>query len=129
MRHLPDIDHRVIPHTDQYYDTAGNYWDDGSEWKMRVSKMEDWRYEALVTLHEFIEMCLTTHHNISWDDIDYFDRNEGKDSDDPGRMPEAPYHNEHMLAMQLEKKFAKMLGVDWKKYDSSFADLKWRDKL
>ena len=129
MKQLPDIDHRVIPHTDQQYDTAGNYWDDGHEWKLRVSRMGDWRYEFLVTIHELIEMALTKHEGIEWEDIDDFDMNEGKDSDDPGTMPQAPYHRQHMFAMDIEKKLARVLNVNWKKYDSSFAELKWRDKL
>ena len=126
MNHLPPISIRVIAHSNQKYDTAGDYCEMYDNWYMKISKMKDWRYEALVTVHELIEMILTKHHGVDWNDIDIFDMaGEGKDHPDPGTLPSAPYHNEHMLATQIEKKLAKMLNVDWKEYDESFNDLKW----
>ena len=127
MQHLPDITSTTIPHDTQLYDTAGNYGENGrGHWWLEISQMKDWRYEFLVMMHELTEMALTKQANVEWKQIDLFDTTIGKDSDDPGTMPEAPYHVQHMQAMVIEKKLAKMLGVNWKKYDESFKELVWR---
>lgn len=128
MKHLPSIMSHTIPHNLQQYDTAGDYWQHGPWWFVRVSEMGDWRHEALVFIHEFVEMCLTTQHGIDWKDIDQFDKyGEGKDHPDPGTLESAPYHNEHMLAVQMEKKFAKLLRIDWEEYDKSFDKLEYQE--
>ena len=127
MDHLPRIQVDIITHKSQKYDTAGDYEQmrDG-RWVLSISRLTDWRYEACILIHELVEMCLTKHHNVDWKDIDIFDiSGEGKDHPDPGTLPSAPYHNEHILATQLEKKFAKMLGVDWKKYNEELDSLEY----
>jgi hypothetical protein len=129
MKHLPPIDIRIIPHKDQIYETAGNYGEDGCGWWMEISKMEDWRYEAMCAMHELLEMILTKAQGVDWKDIDNFDMTgEGKDMDDPGISPKAPYHTQHLAAMRLEKDICKIMGIPWYKYDRSYSKLVWRKK-
>ena len=60
------INIETIPHSDQRYPTVGDYWDDeNGVIQVRVSDMKDWRYEALVVMHELIEMFLTKHRGIA----------------------------------------------------------------
>ena len=126
MDHLPSINCVTIPHHTQRYDTAGNYGESQLGWWLEISKMKDWRYEMLVLIHELTEMALTKQANVEWKQIDLFDTTVGKDHPDPGTMPEAPYFEQHAQATKIERMLAKMLGVNWKKYDKSFEELKWR---
>jgi hypothetical protein len=118
------------PHHLQRYDTCGdwNYSDskDGEtlRFDVSVSEMPDWRYEALVGVHELVEALLCKHRGISDADVTAFDvayeakRPEGDDSE-PGDDPAAPYHREHQFATQVEKLLAAELGVDWQAYEAA----------
>ena len=68
------INIETIPHGDQRYPTVGDYWDDeNGVMQVRVSDMKDWRYEALVVIHELVEMFLTKHRGIPEHEISEFD--------------------------------------------------------
>lgn len=125
MKHLPSTLSCVVPHTLQKYDTAGDYAELDGRWFITVSALPDWRMEALVFLHEFVEMCLTKNSGVDWGDITKFDVESGHD--DPGSLETAPYHKEHIVAEQLEKKFAELLGIEWSKYNEALDALKWRE--
>lgn len=125
---FPNINITPIEHKNQNYETAGDYQEIDDDWFVRISNMPDWRMMYLVMMHELTEMALTKHHNIDWKDIDYFDMvGEGKDHPDPGTLKSAPYHNEHMLATQIEKRLAKMLGVDWNEYNEALDALVYEE--
>lgn len=116
-----------IDHKDQRYDTAGDYWIDDRLWYIRVSDTEDWRHKYLIMIHELIEMALCKHHSIDFESIDDFDMDgEGANHPDPGSLASAPYHNEHVLATQIEKRVAKMLGVNWKDYNDALNALEYK---
>lgn len=114
----------TIPHQDQRYPTVGDYWhQDGTE-EVRISQMQDWRYEILVTVHELIEMAITKHRGIAEQDITAFDvafeqaRERGLVQGEPGDQPDAPYYHEHVFATNLERLFAAELGVHWSDYEA-----------
>lgn len=114
----------TIPHEQQRYPTVGDYWEDSASIEqIRVSEMPDWRYEALVAVHELVEMILTKQRAISEQAITDFDiafeksREEGKVLGEPGDDPRAPYQREHFFATNLERLLAAELGVDWFAYD------------
>lgn len=118
------INVETIPHTEQRYPTVGDYWDDpDAVVQVRVSAMKDWRYEALVVIHEMIEMFLTKHRQIAEQDISDFDirfersREEGLVTGEPGDHVNAPYRREHFFATNLERLLAAELDVDWFEYD------------
>ena len=70
-----EIHIKTIPHDTQRYPTVGDYWTSsaGVE-EVRVSEMPDWRYEALVAVHELIEMILTKHRGIAEESRDNRER-------------------------------------------------------
>lgn len=118
------INIETIPHSEQRYPTVGDYWDDETGVvQVRVSDMKDWRYEALVVVHELIEMFLTKHRDIAEQAISEFDirfehsRAQGLVTGEPGDHTNAPYRREHFFATNLERLLAAELGVDWFEYD------------
>jgi hypothetical protein len=124
-----DLVVRTIPHDKQQYDTVGNWRvGGGGNWDIWVSKMPDWRYQLLVALHEFVEMALCAHRDISGDAVTTFDeifeanRPEGN-TDEPGDHELAPYRAEHQFATMIEKMMADELGVDWDDYEEAVVTL------
>jgi hypothetical protein len=118
------INIETIPHGEQRYPTVGDYWDDANGVvQIRVSDMKDWRYEALIVVHELIEMFLTKHRDIAEQNISDFDikfeqsREQSLVTGEPGDHPNAPYRREHFFATNLERLLSAELGVDWFEYD------------
>ena len=119
----------TIAHKDQRYPTVGDWqWDASGNLKISVSDMGDWRYEALVALHELAEVLICKHDGVNQADVDRFDmdyeehRMEGDDSE-PGDSPEAPYNRQHCIATGIERIMAAELGVGWKAYDDTVMSL------
>lgn len=113
-----------IPHEEQRYPTVGDYWlDESGVEQVRVSAMPDWRYEALVVVHELVELILTRHRGIAEEHISNFDidfeqsREKAMVTGEPGDHPNAPYRKEHFFATNLERLLAAELDVDWFEYD------------
>ena len=118
------INIETIPHENQRYPTVGDYWEDGDQVEqVRVSELPDWRYEALVAVHELIELILSKHRGIAEEAISEFDiafeqsREHGQVLGEPGDDPRAPYRKEHFFATNLERLLAAELGVDWFAYE------------
>jgi hypothetical protein len=121
----------TIPHREQRYPTVG-------DWQFRtidrsanglppetqllisVSEMSDWRYEALVAIHEAIEALACLHAGVTEAQIDQFDLNfdhlNVSGIVEPGDHPHAPYHYQHRFATIVEELLAMELGVDWQSY-------------
>lgn len=128
-----NISIEVIHHSQQRYDTVGD-WQFVSglkpeeELKIRVSRLSDWRYEALVGLHELIEALLCKVANVSTEDVDSYDmayesnRAPGDESE-PGDHLEAPYYRQHCIASGVERVVAAILGVDWLAYEKELSQL------
>jgi hypothetical protein len=126
MKHLPHINCSVIAHKNQRYETSGDYWRvSPTVWVLHVSRMSDWRFEALVLIHEIVEMVLTTQYNIKWKDIDRFDM-DNPQLDDPGDSKKAPYHWEHKWATRVERLCAWLLDVKWSEYQRDFDKLEYK---
>lgn len=106
----------TIPHHEQRYATVGDYWDDADGTKqIRVSDLGDWRMNLLVALHELIELSLCDQRGISEPDVKAWD--EDHPDKDPGALPDAPYHREHMFAEAVERLVGGELGVSWPQYE------------
>ena len=117
-----EYDIKTIPHNEQRYETVGDFWTkDGVDF-IRVSEMEDPRYNFLVALHEFIEQELCKVRGIKTEDIDKFDQ-DFKGEGEPGDSPLAIYRREHFFATSLERLMAAELGVDWEEYDDKVNSL------
>ena len=125
---------KTIPHDAHRYETVGDYWfDDNGNIEIRVSDTKNWKYEALVALHELVEVLLCKDRGISEPDIKAFDeafeakRPAGDVDSEPGDDPAAPYGKEHRFAENLERLFAAELGVNWATYDADLCQI-WHQK-
>jgi hypothetical protein len=128
MKHLPIINSEVIPHKEQRYNTAGDFFTHSGEDWYYISKLpQGWRAELAVFIHELVEFQLCKEAGKE-EDITYFDTHEGKESNDPGTLPNAPYYVQHAIATKIEKYIIKQLGLNWSEYDASFDKLKYKNK-
>lgn len=127
------IEIETIDHAEQRYPTVGDwfYRDEkilnpkGTSTEevlhIKVSKLGNWRYEALIAVHELVEVILCQHAGISQAAVDKFDiafektRPEGNE-DEPGDATEAPYRKQHCLATAVERMLAAELDVAWYEY-------------
>ncbi len=118
-----------IPHEEHRYTTVGDwFYDADGTLRIKVSKLSDWRYEALVAIHELVEVMLCKQAGITVAETDKFDKEfEAKRTEDndeePGDQPEAPYVRQHCIATGIERLLAAELGVNWKPYDKELIDL------
>lgn len=126
------IDFKVIPHEDQRYETAGDYFEDDSGTHFRVSDMGNEDYSFAVFIHELIEWYLYKKTGKSVDEIDAFDKKfeemrekypELVGNDEPGDNINAPYYAQHQLASQFERNIIGMMGLDWQEYSNAVESL------
>lgn len=123
----------TIPHRSQRYGTCGDWrWVQsttsslGNHLLIRVSSLGDWRYEALVAMHELIEALLCQERGIAEPEVDQFDLHwvpEAGGPDEPGDDIEAPYYREHQYATAVERALAVELRVYWQLYERAIAAL------
>lgn len=108
---VKEIHVKIVPQSWQRYDTRGDYW-----WsrpgvlqvQITNNARQDWREAWGVLLHELFEAGLVMAGGVSFSEIDAFDqRYHGAE---PGTHPSAPYHREHMLAMEIEEMFYQAAG-------------------
>lgn len=124
-----NINIQTIPHDQHRYPTCGDWWFDADgTLQIRVSDIGNPDYEALIVLHEFVEVLLCKKRGITTEQVDAFDkafeasRAEGND-DEPGDDPKAPYKKEHFFATNIEALMSAELGVDWKTYEDAINQL------
>lgn len=116
----------VIPHNDQRYNTAGDWWiDDNGDWQIRVSRISrdvndlHRRMEFLIGIHELVELALCARAYITEETVTEFDEWFAKEGNagEPGDDITAPYYLQHQIATGIERIMAAHLGVGWKHYD------------
>jgi len=118
-----------IPHEKQRYPTVGDWqFDDEGNLTIRVSKLSNWRREALVAVHELVEVLLCKHEGITQESVDEFDKQfestrPPDNFDEPGDDPSAPYVKQHCTATGIERLLAAQLGVNWKEYEQELERL------
>lgn len=117
-----------IPGEQQRYPTCGDYWIDADgNWQIRVSRMQDWRSEIAVAMHELWELALVLQREIPIDQIDRFDmdfelfRPTGSTAE-PGDDPRAPYYEEHASATAAEQQLCEALRLPWAIHDKHVND-------
>lgn len=112
---------KTIPHNEQRYNTTGDYETKDGQTEIRVSDMQDPDMEFLTAIHELVESHLCKKAGITDAKIDEFDFVfEGQN---PGDDPAAPYHREHVVATEIEKRLANELGVEWEAYNAKISAL------
>lgn len=116
---------KTIPHTEQKYETIGDYWrDEDGTLNIVVSELGDSLMETLVGIHELIEVlamerdCVPLISSNEFDIVFEKERIEGKhgQDDEPGDDPRCPYRRQHRFAENIERQVAYELGVDWDEY-------------
>lgn len=118
----------TIPHKFQEYSTVGNWQIHNGFPVIFVSELSDWRREALIAIHELVEVLTCTLDGVTQEIVDKFDmeyeknRPEGDESE-PGDASDAPYRKQHCLATGIERILAAEWGVDWKKYEDELCEL------
>jgi hypothetical protein len=119
----------VIPHSSQRYPTVGDWYRDQEDTlHIKVSNMNNSKYEFLVAFHELIEEALCHDREIQQDIVDEYDKKyeaarPENDISEPGDSKLAPYRKEHFFATSLERLMAAELGVDWSDYDEAVVNL------
>ena len=117
------INIEVIPHYEQRYPTVGDYWKDpDGTLQVRISKLSDWRFMALIIIHELWEYFRVKRDKIPLKTIDDFDMDYEKnrpkcDHSEPGDFPTCPYRDAHCAASGVERILASELGVVWLDYE------------
>lgn len=118
---LKKIQVDVIEHSKQRYRTLGDWffeYDKGLEQKLhvRVSETGDWRSNVLIAMHEIVEALLCDFRGIAQAEVDAFDKAH-PELDEPGDHPEAPYGDEHCLAMGIERMLAAAMKYPWAEHE------------
>lgn len=121
-----DILIRVIDNGQHRHPFTGAdwFWDNDGNLQVRVSKLSDWRYEALLGIHEAVEAIMCKHNNVTQESVDVFDTwyDQTHASDlNAGDDPNAPYRREHCFATAIERVLCAELNVNWKQYDDELA--------
>lgn len=119
---IDEIAIRFIPQEDHRYDTVGDWFYEGRKMVILVSRMGNEVYQQAVAIHELIEALLCNAADVSQEAVDQFDMVEGKDLDEPGFDPAAPYHRQHCWADVVERTFIAAAGESWSEYDASVGD-------
>lgn len=103
------------------------YWSPDGTLQVRVSKMSDWRFEAVLAMHEAAEAILCKHRGVDYRNVDEFDqwyeKNHPTTKIEAGDDPNAPYRKQHGFATAIERILAAEMGVDWPAYDKELEAL------
>src|ERR1700690_2468621 len=125
------INIETINHKEQEYSTVGNYWVDANgTWQIRVSKMGNEFYEAMIAIHEFIEFALIRKKGLTPMQITEFDlafeekiKKGTNECDEPGFAKDCPYLREHTLAMAVEMQMCALAGLNFHTYNKEIDKL------
>lgn len=118
----------IIPHDQHRYPTVGDWFFEGDDLLIRVSKLSDWKMEMLIAVHELFEVVLCKHDGVTQEATDQFDmefekKRSPENEDEPGDEPNAPYVKQHCIATGVERILAAELGVSWKEYEEELGKL------
>lgn len=123
------FDVETIHFSKHRYPTVGDYATDAfGTVHIKVTEMQNWKYELAIAIHEAVEKYLCKAAGIKEEDIDAFDIQYEKtrlpdDYSEPGDRPEAPYHKQHLIATVVEKCFIETAGANWDEYEKAINHL------
>jgi len=118
----------TIPHIEQRYNTAGDWYYFNNDLYIKVSNLGNWKYEFLIGLHEFVEAFLCKHNKISEKQVDKFDfefekKRKQNNFDEAGDNKNSPYRTEHCVATGIERIAAAFIRVCWADYEKKLQSL------
>jgi hypothetical protein len=139
----------LIPHSDQRYETAGDWFrrnrhDDPSNLEprrwfqegeaclhiraSRIKKDPNNYFALCVAYHELGEALACIANGIDEEAVDKFDTHYKSDGE-PGDDPRAPYSRQHNFASACEAILIGAMGLSWGLYEKAIDSLpKWRKK-
>jgi hypothetical protein len=95
------------------YSTCGDWqWLPDGGMKVSVPDYANRNSEFLVALHEMVEAWLCRKDNITEAEVSSWDINN-PELEEPGDSKNAPYHHQHMVAMQVEKIVCEAMKIPW----------------
>ena len=110
----------------QRYPTCGDYIYDAEDDTLTifVSRMDDWKSELAVAIHELFESVCCLGEGVEFKEIDLFDMKfeESRKPDDfsePGDELNAPYHSQHLGATLVEKEVCHQTGITWFEHEKN----------
>lgn len=110
----------TIPHGEQRYETAGDWFlDPDGTVRIRVSDLGRESFNNLLIVHELVEWMLCRARGIDAATVDAFDLayiKQGRQGE-PGDDFMAPYWHEHQFAEGFERLLGAELSVNWDEYD------------
>lgn len=115
---IKDITIRTIPHSEQRYETVGDWFFDDGGLQIRVSDTGSWRSNMAVAVHELIEVLGCQSAGITQEEVDQFDMGH-PGLDEPGDDPAAPYHRQHTTASDCERMVVMMLDLEWEAHEEN----------
>jgi hypothetical protein len=104
-----------IPHSEQRYNTVGDWRIDENTITVKVSSELGHRNAHLVAIHELVEAVLCLWHGVKEADVDAWDLEH--EEPEPGELRNCPYQKEHQIASIVEQLVAHELDVDWEMYE------------
>lgn len=121
MDHIPKITVKLIDPANQRFGECGDWFYDAEDHHLTVfvSRMEDWRSEIAVAIHEALEAVMCLDADVDQTDVDAFDKtfyqlNDG--TNNAGDSSEAPYFNQHVAATFVEKEICNQVKLDWNQH-------------
>ena len=121
---ISNINMQIIPKSQmrpEYAEGWGDYWiDKDGVLQVRAVKMPNLMFSHYILLHEYTEAIRCYRDGISLESIEAFDLAH-EDHDDPGTLPDAPYHKHHMSGLMLEAVACLQDGYTWPEYDDTKA--------
>ena len=123
---------KTVPHEQQPFQNVGDWrFDENGDLAMIVSDMGNWKYEALVAVHELIEVIMCKDRGVSTEVVDGFcqlfedERAAGLHTveEEGGFDYRSPNRNEHIFATGVEMALAGQICVDWNEYSKTVMEL------
>jgi len=119
---------QTISHNNQRYETVGDWIMERDTLQIRVSKLDNWKMEALVAVHELVEALLCLHSGVRSEAVDKFDMDFEKTrafshGAEPGDQPDAPYRDQHCFATAVERMLCAAMGMSWAEYETELDKL------
>ena len=71
----------------------------------------------MVAVHGLVEALLCKAHRVTTEAVDAWDMGPGKELEEPGDDPRAPYHREHEFASCVERLLAHEFDIEWNGYE------------
>ncbi len=112
------IEFRIIPRgcMRTQYDDGYDYWvDEKGTLQIRIAEFENPDFAIFWAIHELLEAWRCAKAGIPLEAIEKFDALH-KDHEDPGSLPDAPYHKQHMQSLTIQHILCEQDGYNYDEY-------------